>query len=133
MLSFLIRRILLTIPALLGVVLLVFSLVHIVPGDPVQIMLGDGAQAADIEQLRSRLGLDLPIWEQCFRYLFDLSRGNMGTSFRFGEPVASVIRERYPATLQLAFLSLSIGILLALPAGILAASQAGRWIDRAIT
>jgi ABC-type dipeptide/oligopeptide/nickel transport system permease component len=133
MLSFLIRRILLTIPALLGVVLLVFSLVHIVPGDPVQIMLGDGAQAADIEQLRSRLGLDRPVWEQCFRYLFDLSKGDMGTSFRFGEPVASVIRERYPATLQLAFLSLSIGILLALPAGILAASQAGRWVDRAIT
>lgn len=133
MFSFLVRRILLTIPALLGVVLLVFSLVHIVPGDPVQIMLGDGAQAADVEQLRSRLGLDRPVWEQCIRYLVDLSKGNLGTSFRFGEPVASVIRERYPATLQLAFLSLSIGILLALPAGILAASQAGHWMDRAIT
>ena len=81
---------------------MVFSFVHLVPGDPVQIMLGDGAPAADIEHLRSQLGLDRPIGEQCLRYLSDLSRGNLGTSFRFGEPVARIIWERYPATIQLA-------------------------------
>ncbi len=131
--SFIIKRLLLTIPALLGVILLVFSFVHLVPGDPVQIMLGDGAPAADLENLRSQLGLDRPIGEQCFKYLSDLSRGNLGTSFRFGEPVARIIWERYPATIQLAFLSLAIGLVIALPAGILAASRAGHWIDRAIT
>ncbi|MFN8007165.1 MAG: ABC transporter permease [Terriglobia bacterium] len=131
--SYLVRRLLLTLPALLGVVILVFSLVHLVPGDPVQMMLGDSAPAADVRQLRSQLGLDRPIWEQGWRYFFELSRGNLGTSFRFGEPVARIIAERYPATLLLAFLSLTIGLLLALPAGVLSASRAGKWVDRAIT
>src|SRR5262245_21861456 len=131
--SFLLRRLLLTLPLLLGVVTLVFSFIHLVPGDPVQIMLGEGAQAADIEQLRQKLGLDQPVVTQYGRYLKDLLKGNLGTSFRFGDPVSEIILSRYPATLQLATLSLLFGALLAIPAGVLAAIRPGGWLDRTLT
>jgi ABC-type dipeptide/oligopeptide/nickel transport system permease component len=130
---FLLRRVLLTVPVLFGVVTLVFSFIHLVPGDPVQIMLGEGAQAADVEQLRHRLGLDQPVLKQYARYLKDLLRGDLGVSFRFGEPVTRIIANRYPATLQLASLALVVGILIAIPAGVLAATRPGSWLDRTIT
>src|SRR5262245_10544125 len=131
--SFLLRRLLLTFPVLLGVVTLVFSFIHLVPGDPVQIMLGEGAQAADVEQLRHRLGLDQPVLIQYGRYLKDVVRGDLGISFRFSEPVTKIIFSRYPATMQLAILSLFFGALLAVPTGVLAATRPGRWIDRILT
>ena len=131
--SFLLRRLLLTFPVLLGVVTLVFSFIHLVPGDPVQIMLGEGAQAADVEQLRHRLGLDQPVLIQYGRYLKDVVRGDLGISFRFGESVTNIIFSRYPATLQLAMLSLFFGALLAVPTGVLAATRPGSWIDRILT
>jgi peptide/nickel transport system permease protein len=130
---FVLRRLLLTIPVLFGVVTLVFSFIHLVPGDPVQIMLGEGAQATDVEQLRHRLGLDQPILAQYLGYLADLSRGDLGISFRFGEPVTQIIVSRYPATMQLACLSLVVAILIAIPAGVLAATRPGSWVDRTIT
>jgi ABC-type dipeptide/oligopeptide/nickel transport system permease component len=98
--GFLLRRLLLTAPVLFGVVTLVFSFIHLVPGDPVQIMLGEGAQAADVEQLRHKLGLDQPVLRQYGSYLTDLLRGDLGVSFRFGEPVTQIILSRYPATMQ---------------------------------
>jgi peptide/nickel transport system permease protein len=131
--SFLLRRLLLTVPVLFGVVTLVFSFIHLVPGDPVQIMLGEGAQAADLEQLRHRLGLDQPVLRQYGSYLTDLLRGDLGISFRFGEPVTQIILSRYPATLQLACLALVVGILIAIPAGVVAAMRPGSWLDRTIT
>ncbi len=130
---FLLRRLFLTLPVLFGVVTLVFSLIHLVPGDPVQIMLGEGAQAADVEQLRHKLGLDQPVLTQYLRYLTDLFRGDLGISFRFGEPVGAIIRSRYPATVQLALLSLLIGLTIALPCGVLAALRPRSWLDRLIT
>src|SRR3954469_1879461 len=130
---FLVRRFLLTIPVLLGVITLVFSLVHLVPGDPVQIMLGEGARASDVDQLRQRLGLDRPILVQYVSYLKGLVRGNWGTSFRFAEPVGQIISERYPATLELALLSLVVCVFIAIPAGIFAATRAGSWLDRWVT
>jgi ABC-type dipeptide/oligopeptide/nickel transport system permease component len=130
---FLIRRLLLTIPVLLGVVTLVFSFIHLVPGDPVQIMLGEGAQAADVEQLRHRLGLDQPILTQYANYLGDLFRGDLGVSFRFGDAVTQIILSRYPATMQLACLGLAVGVMIAIPAGVLAATRPGSWLDRSIT
>jgi ABC-type dipeptide/oligopeptide/nickel transport system permease component len=131
--SFLLRRLLLTVPVLFGVITLVFSFIHLVPGDPVQIMLGEGAQAADVEQLRHKLGLDQPVLRQYGSYLTDLLRGDLGVSFRFGEPVTQIILSRYPATMQLACLALVVGILIAIPAGVLAATQPGSWLDRTIT
>lgn len=131
--AFLLRRLFLTLPVLFGVVTLVFSLIHLVPGDPVQIMLGEGAQAADVEQLRRKLGLDQPVLAQYVRYLQDLLRGELGVSFRFGEPVVRIIWSRYPATVQLAFLSLLAGLAIALPCGVLAAIRPRSWLDRLIT
>jgi ABC-type dipeptide/oligopeptide/nickel transport system permease component len=131
--GFLLRRLLLTAPVLFGVVTLVFSFIHLVPGDPVQIMLGEGAQAVDVEQLRHKLGLDQPILTQYGSYLKDLLRGDLGVSFRFGEPVTQIILSRYPATMQLACLALAVGILIAVPAGVLAATRPGSWLDRTIT
>ena len=131
--GFLLRRLLLTAPVLFGVVTLVFSFIHLVPGDPVQIMLGEGAQAVDVEQLRHKLGLDQPILTQYGSYLKDLLRGDLGVSFRFGEPVTQIILSRYPATMQLACLALAVGILIAVPAGVIAATRPGSWLDRTIT
>jgi peptide/nickel transport system permease protein len=133
MVRFLMRRILLSGAVLLGVVSLVFSLIHLVPGDPVQIMLGEGAQSSDVEQLRQRLGLDQPVLVQYATYLRNLLKGDLGVSFRFGEPVTRLIAERYPATLELAVLSLLVAVLIAIPAGILAATRPGHWRDRLIT
>ncbi len=130
---YLLRRLFLSFLVLLGVVTLVFSLIHLVPGDPVQIMLGEGAQSADVEQLRHRLGLDRSVQVQYSVYLWNLSKGDLGISFRYGEPVLRVIAARYPATLQLAVLSLLVGTSIAIPAGILAATRPGHWSDRLIT
>src|SRR5262249_25028335 len=130
---FLIRRLVLVVPVLLGIVTIVFSLIHVVPGDPVQIMLGEGAQSKDVEFLRHQLGLDRPVLEQYATYLNNLLHGNLGVSFRFSEPVGSIILTRYPATIELALLSLVIGLVIAMPAGVLAASRAGTRLDRCIT
>jgi len=123
----------LTLPVLLGVVTLAFLFIHLLPGDPVQIMLGEGAQAADVEQLRHKPGLDRPVLNQYGLYLKDLASGDLGISFRFGEPVTGIILSRFPATLQLAMLSLAFGAMLAVPTGVLAARQPGGWLDRVLT
>src|ERR671910_751267 len=91
---YLIRRILLTIPVFLGVATLVFALIHLVPGDPAQAMLGDGASAADVADLRARLGLDRPLLEQYARFMGGLVEGDLGTSFRTSQPVLIAIAER---------------------------------------
>jgi ABC-type dipeptide/oligopeptide/nickel transport system permease component len=130
---FFVRRLVLTVPVLLGIVTLVFSFIHLVPGDPVQIMLGEAAQSNDVELLRHKLGLDRPILEQYSTYLKGLIRGELGSSFRFGEPVGRIIAARYPATLELAALSLIVGLMIAVPSGVLAATGPGKWLDRAIT
>ena len=119
---------------LFGVITLVFSLIHLVPGDPVQIMLGEGAQARDVEQLRHNLGLDRSLVAQYAEYIHNLLlRADLGTSFRFGQPVAQIVIARYPATLQLALLSLLAALVIAIPAGVLASVYPGHWIDRTIT
>ena len=90
MASFLARRLALSVPVLLGVATLVFSLIHLIPGDPAQAMLGETASQADVEALRQRLGLDRPLLEQYGRFLIGLAHGDLGTSLRTGEPVASL-------------------------------------------
>jgi len=126
--SFFLRRSLLAVPVLFGVCTLVFSLIHLIPGDPVQVMLGEGAGGTDIVDLRSRLGLDRPLPVQYLEYLVRLSRGSLGTSIRYREPVSRLILERYPATLALAASSMLLASLIAFPAGIVAAThRGGRW------
>ena len=128
---YLIRRILLTIPVLLGVATLVFSLIHLVPGDPAQAMLGDGASEADIVDLRTRLGLDRPLLEQYVRFMSGLVRGDLGTSFRTSQPVVTAIAERVPATVELALASMLVAIVVALPLGIIAAVRRATFADYA--
>ena len=130
MLSYIARRLVLTLPVLFGVATLVFSLIHLVPGDPAQAMLGDGASPEDIAQLRTRLGLDRPLLEQYARYLKGLVRGDLGTSLRTQQPVTAQIAERLPATAELASAAMLVAVALALPLGLIAAVWRGGWIDQ---
>jgi len=128
---YLIRRLLLTIPVLLGVATLVFSLIHFIPGDPAQAMLGEGAAPEDVAQLRQRLGLDRPLLVQYGSFLQGLIRGDLGVSLRNDEPVLRQILERMPATAELAVASMAIAVLIALPLGIIAAVWRGTAVDHA--
>jgi ABC-type dipeptide/oligopeptide/nickel transport system permease component len=129
----LLHRLLLTLPALWLVLTLVFLLIHIVPGDPVEQMLGEGAAPGQVLELRQTLGLDRPLIVQYGRYLWQIAHGDLGRSFRFQAPVRRVIFERYPATMQLAFLALVVCAAMAIPAGVLAAYRRGRTTDRAVS
>jgi peptide/nickel transport system permease protein len=128
---FLARRVALTIPVLFGVATLVFSLIHVIPGDPAQAMLGEAAPQADVEELRRRLGLDRPLVEQYVRFLSGLLRGDLGTSLRTGAPVTDQILERMPATFELAVAAMAVAIVFSIPLGIAAAVWRGTVIDHA--
>ena len=131
MTRFLARRIALTLPVLIGVATLVFSLIHLIPGDPAQAMLGEAAPQADVEELRRRLGLDRPLLEQYVTFLAGLVRGDLGTSLRTGLPVTSQILERMPATFELAAAAMLVAICVSIPLGIAAAVRRGTAVDHA--
>jgi len=133
MVRHILQRFLLTLPALWLVLTLVFLLIHIVPGDPVEQMLGEGAAPGQVVELRHALGLDKPLLAQYGHYLSQIARGDLGQSFKFQAPVRHVIFERYPATLQLAFLALLVCAAIAIPAGIFAAHRRGSATDRAVS
>jgi peptide/nickel transport system permease protein len=133
MVAFLIRRLALTLPIIWIVVTLVFGLIHMVPGDPVAQMLGEGASVTEVERLRQELGLDRPLLEQYRTYMSGLVRGDLGVSFRNQEPVTSSILARYPATIELALAGTVFSIILAVPFGVLSAVRRGRFADRAIS
>jgi ABC-type dipeptide/oligopeptide/nickel transport system permease component len=132
-LRFLARRVLLAIPVLLGVATLVFALIHLIPGDPVRTMLGETASEESVTELRGRLGLDRPLYQQYAAYLKDLAHGNLGTSLRTNEPVSSALAERFPATAELAAAAMIVAIVIAIPLGILAAVRAGTFVDHLAT
>jgi peptide/nickel transport system permease protein len=128
-LRYLTRRLLLTIPVLLGVATLVFSLIHLIPGDPAQAMLGETASPQEIAELRARLGLDRPLPEQYTSFLGGLVRGDLGVSLRTSQPVMTMIVERMPATFELAMAAMAFAIAVALPLGIAAAVWRGTSVD----
>ena len=132
MIRYISLRLLFALPALWLIVTMVFLLAHIVPGDPVAQMLGEGARADDLQQLRHTLGLDVPLPLQYERYLKGVLHGNLGESFRFQQPVTKVIFEHYPATLELAAVALGVCILMGIPAGVLAAHKRGERTDHAV-
>ncbi|MFZ0883552.1 MAG: nickel ABC transporter permease [Candidatus Acidiferrales bacterium] len=132
MIRYISLRLLFALPALWLIVTMVFLLAHIVPGDPVAQMLGEGARADDLQQLRHALGLDMPIPVQYERYLKGVLHGNLGESFRFQQPVTKVILDHYPATLELAAVALGVCILIGIPAGVLAAHRRGERTDHAV-
>ncbi len=131
MLRYLIRRLLLTLPVLLGVATLVFSLIHLVPGDPAQSMLGEAAAPQEVAALRHRLGLDQPLLVQYGHFLSGLTRGDLGTSLRYGTPVMGEIAARVPRTAELAAAAMAVAICLALPLGIVAAVYRDTIVDHA--
>ncbi len=131
MTDYLIRRLAQTLPIALLVATLVFSLIHMIPGDPVEMMLGEGAQRSEVENLRHELGLDRPLIEQYGSFLGGLVKGDLGRSLHFGEPVTRILARHYPATLELAFAGMLVALAIALPLGILAAFHRDGAIDHA--
>jgi len=128
-LRYFIRRVVLTIPVLIGVATLVFSLIHLVPGDPAQAMMGDGASPQDVAELRRNLGLDQPLLAQYAAFLRHAITGDLGKSFRTGQPVTTMIAERVPATAELAIASMIVAMVIAIPLGAVAAVRRGTAVD----
>jgi ABC-type dipeptide/oligopeptide/nickel transport system permease component len=127
------RRTVITLPALWLVVTVVFLLIHVVPGDPIVLMLGEGASASDITALRHSYGMDRPLGEQYLGYWRGLGHGDLGRSLRLHDSVWHLIAQRYPYTLALTVAAMVLGAGVAIPAGVAAAQQRGRWIDRALS
>ena len=125
-------RVVTTLPVLWVVVTVVFLMIHLVPGDPIVQMLGDGATAGDIAGLRHAYGLDVPLGTQYVRYWSGLLHGNLGQSLRLHDSVLHLILQRYPYTLALTLAATLIGVGLAIPAGVASARRANRWPDRSI-
>ncbi len=132
MAAYLSRRILATIPVMLFVALFVFSLLYIAPGDPAAIIAGDQASPADVERIRINLGLDRPYLIRFGTWLWDVLRGDLGQSIFTNLPVARLIGQRLEATLSLMVLTLLLSVSLAVPMGVIAAWNQGRWPDRVI-
>ncbi len=126
-------RLFLTLPVVWLVVSLVFLLIHLVPGDPILQMLGEGATAADVTALRHQYELDKPLHVQYIHYWAGVLHGNLGASIRLHDSVTHLILERYPYTLALTIAALILALVLALPAGILAALRRGRGLDQSLS
>ena len=133
MLRYLLHRLLYTLPVIWLVVSIVFLLIHFVPGDPIQQMLGEGAASADIESARHAYGLDVPLGRQYLNYWKGVLHGDLGPSLRFNQGVSKLIAQRYPYTLQLTLAALLVAILLAIPAGVRSARHRNQWDDRALS
>jgi ABC-type dipeptide/oligopeptide/nickel transport system permease component len=133
MLRYIATRLLYMVPVLWLVVSVVFLLIHLVPGDPIQQMLGENASAADIQATRHAYGLDVPVAQQYFNYWKRVLRGDLGRSMRFDRPVGQVIAQRYPSTLELTVASMIVALLISIPAGVRSARRRNRWDDRALS
>jgi dipeptide transport system permease protein len=131
MLSMALKRMVIALPSLVGVVIVTFLLTRALPGDPAAYFAGPAATKEAIEQIRSRLGLDKPLPLQFVRYVGDLARGDLGVSLTTGQPVAAEIRTRLPASAELTLLGLIVSMSIAVPLGILAATRPGSIIDHA--
>ena len=133
MLRYLLHRVLYTLPVVWLVVSLVFLLIHLVPGDPVLQMLGEGAPATDVQAARHAYGLDVPLGQQYLHYWKGVLRGDLGPSLRFNQNVGTLIAQRYPYTLQLTLAALLVAVLLSIPAGVRSAQRRNRWDDRLLS
>ncbi len=129
--GFFLRRVALVIPTIVGAVTLVFFFLHLIPGDPVEVMLGETAQQADKERLREELGLNLPLYVQYGRFIVGVAQGDLGESYFYRRPVAQVIAGRVPATVELALAAFLVAGVIAIPLGIVAALREGTVVDNA--
>jgi peptide/nickel transport system permease protein len=129
---YVLKRILAVIPVLGIVAVIVFLLLHLSPGDPAALIAGDTASSADVERVRELLGLNRPLYEQFFSWLWRLLQGDLGVSVFTGLPVTRMIGQRIEPTLWLTFLTITFAVVFAVPMGVIAAWKAGTWIDRAL-
>jgi peptide/nickel transport system permease protein len=127
-----VRRVLITLPVLWVVVSVVFLLIHLVPGDPVVQMLGEGATASDVSVLRHAYGLDAPLGQQYLHYWRGVLHADLGQSLRLHDSVTRLVLQRYPYTLELTLAALLIGVVVSVPAGVFSALHRGRWQDRVL-
>lgn len=132
MANYVLQRILLIVPVLIGVSVVVFLMSHLVPGDPVAVMLGERATAEDTARLREELGLNDPIYVQYWRYVSDAVRGDLGESIRSGQPVLTEIRERFPSTLVLTCCAVVTAAIAGIALGVAAAVSGRGWVDAGI-
>jgi ABC-type dipeptide/oligopeptide/nickel transport system permease component len=133
MLRYISTRLLYMVPVLWLVVSVVFLLIHLVPGDPIQQMLGEGASSADMQAARHAYGLDVTVGRQYVNYWKGVLHGDLGRSLRFDQPVSRIIAQRYPQTLQLTLASMIVALLISIPAGVRSARRRNRWDDRALS
>ncbi len=127
--AFVLKRLLLLIPTLLGISALVFVMIHLVPGDPAQVMLGERASASSIEALRHQLGLDRPLHVQFGRYIAGLLKGDLGRSIKTRERVSVELLSRFPATIELTLASMALAMIVGISAGLLSAARRGSLLD----
>ena len=130
--SFVVRRLLATIPVMIVVAVVVFMLIHLSPGDPAALIAGDLATGEDIAKLRVALGLDQPLWRQFVLWLGRLAQGDLGTSIFTNVPVTGLLAQRLEPTLAIAVVTMAITMLVSVPLGTLAAYRAGSWVDRLV-
>lgn len=121
------------LPVLWLVVSVVFLLIHLVPGDPIEQMLGEGATASDIQALRHAYGLDVPIGRQYVNYWKGVLHGDLGRSLRLDQSVTRIIAQRYPWTLQLTIAAMIVALVISIPAGVRSARRRNRWDDRVLS
>lgn len=133
MIRYVFTRLSYMLPVIWLVVSVVFLMIHLVPGDPIQAMLGEGAAATDIQAARHAYGLDVPLSTQYVRYWKGVVRGDLGRSLRLNKPVRELVLQAYPSTLALTLSALCIAILLSIPAGVRSATRRNRWDDRALS
>jgi peptide/nickel transport system permease protein len=127
---FIVRRLLLLIPILLGLTLLIFVFIHLLPGDPATTLLGERATPANLERVRAALGLDLPLYQQYLNYMTGLLQGDLGRSFVTNRDVVTDFVQRFPATIELSLAAMIFAITLGIPLGMLTAKRRGGWIDQ---
>jgi len=130
--AYLIKRLLSLIPVLFVVSVVIFMIIHLTPGDPASIMLGEEATEEQIAALRKELGLDLPVYQQYLRWLVGVLQGDLGTSYILNEPVSQAIFSHLQPTVSLAVLAQTIALIIAIPLGILAANRRGTLTDQSI-
>ncbi len=132
MLSYILRRLAATVPVLFTVAVMVFLMLRLTPGDPAAIIAGDNATTQQILDIRTKLGLEQPVLQQFFIWLGNILRGDLGESFFFRKTVWELISERIEPTLSLAFLTIVLAVIIAIPLGVVAAYRQGTWIDRLV-
>ena len=131
--KFILRRVLLLIPILLGLSVLIFLFIRLLPGDPASAILGERATAENLARVREALGLDRPLHEQYFQYLGGLVRGDLGRSFLTNRDVVDDFLQRFPATIELTVAAMAFALALGIPLGLITAKRRGSWVDQSGT